>query len=274
MEIEKRLGEIIAEAEGTWGVVVEELGSGHDQKLCFKHLPAELFIAESVIKVPIMAAVYEAADKGQFSVEDHLTLRKEDLVGGSGFLYRLSPGLRLTIRDLITMMIIQSDNTATNMLIDLVGEEQIKQTMCNLGMSQSRYSRKLMIYPVDVAENNLISAGDVASMLGKIASGTFLSQRACAEMIAIMNKQQVVNGLPSLLPDQADAGENHKWTLPCKSGWDTGRQHDVGVLYTAGRRITITALSQDVQPGAALRTLGLLGKAVYDYSTASESCSV
>ena len=274
MEIEKRLGEIIAGAEGTWGVVVEELGQASGQRLHFSHMDDERFIAESVIKVPIMAAVYEAADNGQFSVSDQLTLRKEDLVGGSGFLYTLSPGLKLTIRDLITMMIIQSDNTATNMLIDLVGKEQIEQTMRNLGMNQSRYSRKLMIYPVDVTENNMITAGDVASMLGKIASGAFLSQRACEEMIAIMNKQQVVNGLPSLLPDRAEAGAFSEWKLPCKSGWDTGRQHDVGVLIVAGRKITITALSKDVQASAALRTLGLLGKAVYDYATTNESCSV
>ncbi|MGG1663313.1 serine hydrolase [Brevibacillus sp. NRS-1366] len=271
--MEKRLAEIIAEAEGTWGVVVEELGQESCKGLYFEHLPDEVFIAESVIKVPIMAAVYAAAERGEFSVENRLALRREDLVGGSGLLYTLSPGLKLTIRDLVTLMIIQSDNTATNMLINLVGKASIEQTMRDLGMLKSRYSRKLMIYPLDVTENNTITAGDVARMLGKIASGTFLSRRASEEMIAIMNKQQVRNGLPSLLPEQGGA-KIPDWELPCKSGWDTGRQHDVGVLYTAGCRISITALSKDVQSQAALRTLGLLGRAVYDYSSTKKSCPI
>lgn len=261
--LQQRLSQLIAEAEGEWGVVVEDLERGER----FEHQPQEPFIAESVIKVPIMAAVYAAANRGAFSLNDCLTLRREDLVGGSGFLFALSPGLRLTIRDLVTLMIIQSDNTATNMLIDLIGKEQIDRTMGEAGMKQSVYSRKLMIYPADIAENNRITAGDVAGLLRLISTGRFISRRACDEMISILKKQQVRNGLPSMLPsasdEQADAAD---WELACKSGWDTGRQHDVGVLYTKGQSIVIVALSKDVESQPALRTLGLLGKAVYNYA--------
>lgn len=172
-ELHDRLSRIIAEAGGTWGVVVEDLDSGSR----FEHHPQEPFIAESVIKVPIMAAVFAAAERGGCSLDEVLPLRREDLVGGSGLLFALSPGLRLSIRDLVTLMIIQSDNTATNVLIDRIGKEQINQTMRDLGMQGSVYSRKLMIYPVDVATNNIITAGDVSRMLGTIAAGRFLSAR-------------------------------------------------------------------------------------------------
>lgn len=229
-DLQLRLSELLNKAEGKWGVVVHDLDNGAR----FEHQPDELFIAESVIKVPIMAAVYAAAEQGRFSMEDRLALRKEDLVGGSGLLFALSPGLELTIRDWVTLMIIQSDNTATNVLIDRIGKEQIDRTMQELGMSRSRYSRKLMIYPVEISENNTITAGDVSRMLGKMASGEFLSRRASAEMIAIMKKQQVRNGLPSQLPDPpGEAG----WEIACKSGWDTGRQHDAGILYVRQRRL-------------------------------------
>ncbi|MFA4135464.1 MULTISPECIES: serine hydrolase [unclassified Brevibacillus] len=263
MELEKRLSAIIGQAEGTWGVVVEEQGSAKGTR--FEHVPDELFIAESVIKVPIMAGVFAASEQGHFRLDDQLVLRQEDLVGGSGILYALSPGLRLTIRDLVTLMIIQSDNTATNMLIDLVGKDQIDQTMIDLGMHQSCYSRKLMIYPLDITDNNKITAGDVANMLGHLATGSYLSQHACKEMIAIMKKQQVRNGLPSQLPNEEEPNYPG-WELPCKSGWDTGRQHDVGLLYTNNRCFSITALSKDVTAQSALNTLGLLGRAVYDYA--------
>jgi beta-lactamase class A len=256
-ELHSQLSHILSKAKGTWGVVVEDLEQGSR----FEQHPQELFIAESIIKVPIMAAVYAAAERGKLSLDDVLSLRREDLVGGSGLLYALSPGLRLSIRDLVTLMIIQSDNTATNVLIDRIGKEQVEETMRDLGMHQSRYSRKLMIYPVEVSENNTITAGDVSRMLGKIASGSFLSQRFCEEMISILKKQQVRNGLPSLLP-----AEHPDWEMACKSGWDTGRQHDVGVLYTHDRRFSITALSKNVEAQEALRTLGMLGRAVYDFT--------
>lgn len=263
VDLEKRLSAIIGQAEGTWGVVVEEQGAA--KGIRFEHVPDELFIAESVIKVPIMAAVFAASEQGHFRLDDQLVLRQEDLVGGSGILYGLSPGLKLTIRDLVTLMIIQSDNTATNMLIDLVGKAQIDQTMIDLGMRQSCYSRKLMIYPLDVTENNTITAGNVASMLGHLATGSYLSEHACKEMIAIMKKQQVRNGLPSQLPNEEESNYP-AWELPCKSGWDTGRQHDVGLLYTNNRCFSITALSREVTAQSALNTLGLLGRAVYDYA--------
>ncbi|QRG66543.1 serine hydrolase [Brevibacillus choshinensis] len=257
--LRQRLSALLAKAEGTWGVVVEDL----DRGTRFEHQASASFIAESVIKVPIMAAVYAAADLGQFAMEDRLALRKEDLVKGSGLLHALSPGLKLTIRELVTLMIIQSDNTATNVLIDLIGKERIDLTMHELGMRESAFSRKLMIYPVDIAENNTITAGDVARMLGKLATGTFLSHRACEDMMAIMKKQQVRNGLPSLLPT---AEGQPDWEIACKSGWDTGRQHDAGVLYVGERRLSIVALSQDVRPESALGVLGQLGKEVYEYA--------
>lgn len=88
-------------------------------------------------------------------------------------------------------------------------------------------------------------------------------------MMAILKKQQVTNGLPSLLPlPDGDTGERKKpdWEMACKSGWDAGRQHDVGVLFVQGRRISMAALSKDVEAMAALGTLGLLGREVYDYA--------
>ncbi|MED4751810.1 serine hydrolase [Brevibacillus choshinensis] len=261
-QLRQTLSDLLVKAQGSWGVVVEDLDHGTR----FEHRAEESFIAESVIKVPIMAAVYAAADQGQFTMDDRLSLRKEDLVKGSGLLYTLSPGLKLTIRELVTLMIIQSDNTATNVLIDLVGKEQIDQTMYELGMQQSKYSRKLMIYPVDISENNTITACDVSRMLGGLATSKFLSHRSCEEMIGIMKKQQVRNGLPSLLPSPEDETD---WEIACKSGWDTGRQHDVGVLYVGDRRFSIVALSQDVQAEAALDVLGQLGKEVYEYAKGS-----
>lgn len=269
--LQGRLEQIIRNAQGTWGVVVEEIGKG----ICFEHLPDKLFIAESVIKVPIMAAVFAQAHQGAFSLDDRLALRREDLVKGSGLLFALSPGLQLSVRELVTLMIIQSDNTATNILIDLVGKECVDQTMLELGMEQSKYVRKLMIYPADIDANNRITAGDVARMLNRLATGRFIHAHACEDMVAIMKKQQFRNGLPSMLPVADHNGKEElatDWEIASKSGWDTGRQHDVGLLYTQGRCFAITALSQDVEAEEALHTLGCVGREVYEFAKRDEFC--
>ena len=268
-KLQERMNRILSGANGTWGVVVRESGRG----VCFEHLADLPFIAESVIKVPIMAAVYAACAQGRMSLEERIALRREDQVGGSGVLSALSPGLRLTVRELVTLMIILSDNTATNMLIDLVGKQQIELTMRELGMERSKYSRKLMIYPADVAENNMITARDVARMLNRFAEGSWLSPGACEEMIGILKKQQYRDGLPSLLPRVPSPGGKEEkaadWEMGSKSGWDTGRRHDAGILYTQERCFVIVALSQDVEDQEALQTLGRLGKEVYEYAKAS-----
>jgi beta-lactamase class A len=269
-KLREGIGKILTRANGTWGVVVRECG----REVCFEHLPDLPFIAESVIKVPIMAAVYAACAQGHLSLDERIPLRREDQVGGSGVLSALAPGLRLTVRDLVTLMIIQSDNTATNMLIDRVGKERIERTMRELGMERSKYSRKLMIYPADVAENNMITARDVARMLNRLAEGSFLTPRACEEMVGILKKQQYLNGLPSLLPRVPSPNGKEEqatdWAMACKSGWDAGRRHDAGILYTQGRCFVIAALSQDVEDLEAQEMLGLLGREVYEFARASE----
>lgn len=264
--LQAHLSRIISGAEGSWGVTVSEIG----RKTYYAHRADEPFIAESIIKLPIMAAVFAAAAQGRFSLDERVALRQEDLVAGSGVLYRLTPGLLLTIRELVTLMIIQSDNTATNVLIDLVGTAQIEQTMQELGMERSRFVRKLMIYPADCEDNNLVTAGDVARMLEMLAEGRYVSAGACEEMIAILKKQQFCDGLPSLLPKAVSStGKEEQacdWEMGSKSGWDTGRQHDAGILYMNGRCFVIVALSRDVEAEGALATLGSLGRTVYEYA--------
>src|SRR5699024_5872620 len=103
------------------------------------------FAAQSIIKVPIMAAIFTAYENGEFFLSEKRTIRKEDLVGGSGVIQHLSPGTELSIYDLMMLMIIQSDNSATNILIDLVDFELINQVMQEGGMRDSRLNKKLMI---------------------------------------------------------------------------------------------------------------------------------
>src|SRR5690625_5973430 len=93
-----------------------------------------------------MATVFSLADKGQLSMSEKIIMKPEDQVGGSGVLQHLTPNEKISIADLTILMIIQSDNTATNMLIDVVGVENIQQTMEHIGLKKSKIYNKLIIF--------------------------------------------------------------------------------------------------------------------------------
>ncbi|MET3291188.1 UNVERIFIED_CONTAM: beta-lactamase class A [Brevibacillus sp. OAP136] len=267
-QLKETIIDLTAKAGGTWGVVVEDLDTGKS----LAHNEVELFLAESVIKVPIMAAVFAAAEEKRFNLSDTMTLRREDMVGGSGFLQHMTPGIVLPIYDLITLMIVQSDNTATNMLVDLVGADAINQTMRETGMKESHFFNKCCVYPVKREGLNEITAADVNTLLKTLATGSYISYHACQQMIEIMKKQQVRNGLPAYLPesDSPVIGSLTPWEMAHKPGWDTGRQHDAGILFAGKRSVSITVLSKDIEPFSALDTLAKIGRSVYAYMTAGE----
>jgi beta-lactamase class A len=91
----------------------------------------------SIIKIPIMATVLRQAEAGKFSLSDRITLKAADERLPSGVLYTMQPGLNPTIRDLITLMIIISDNAATDLLADKVGRTNVTSFMHDLGLTDT-----------------------------------------------------------------------------------------------------------------------------------------
>ncbi len=232
MDWSQTIETIAREAGGTVAVVARDLGTGEQVAIN----PAEPFYAASVIKLPIMVEVFRQAAAGRFALGDRRVLRAEDQVGGSGVLQDLSPGLKLPVIDLVTLMITVSDNTATNMLIDLVGSENVNRTMADLGLTGSRLYNKLQVVPAQRAGTNTITAADMALLLEHIARGTAVSQRACLEMIRILKRQQYQDGIPAGLPPQVDdvmqeLGGIPRWEVAHKTGWIPGIEHDAGIVY-------------------------------------------
>jgi len=255
--------ELIHQAGGTWGICLEDL----DKREAWSWNDQEVFNAASIIKVPIMAAVFSAFDHGQFHLSDKIVLKREDLVGGSGILQHMSPGISLPIYDYITLMIIQSDNTATNVLIDLVGVEKVQETMSEIGMKNSRFYNKLMTVPVKTKGRNKITAGDIAILLNKLTSGSIISHYACEQMIEMMKRQQFRDCLPDRFPEvESDIiGVKSDWEFANKTGWVTEIRHDVGVLYVGSRTMNIVVLSKDVEDRVAKETMAQIGRYIFDY---------
>jgi beta-lactamase class A len=249
------------EAVGSWGVWIEDLTSAET----WTWNETELFYAASIIKVPIMVAVYKQAFAGRLALADEITLTAEEQVGGAGVLQHLSPGIRLSVQDLTTLMIIQSDNTATNILIDLLGTEIIRETLSELGMKQSSFYNKLMIVPAASEGLNMITAADIAQCYRKLARGKAVSHHASRQMVEILKKQQLRDCFPAFLPNNQDdiVGSLPKWELAHKTGTVTRTLHDTGILYVGSHAILMVALSRDCDYHQAQPQISLLAQLVH-----------
>jgi beta-lactamase class A len=132
--LENRLRAIRDHVDGRMAVYVEHLGTG-ERVTIDADAEYETF---SVIKVAIMAAVLDQVERGTLKLDQRVPLKAEQRRLPSGVLYALDPGLQPTVRDLLTLMTIISDNQATDALGDLVGREQVTSYMASLGLSRTR----------------------------------------------------------------------------------------------------------------------------------------
>lgn len=258
-----RVQAITTEAGGTWGIVLKDITT--NERWAFNE--REMFYSASVVKIPIMAAVYQAAEQGKFTLDDKLPLNAKDLVGGAGVLQHMTPGTKIAIRDIVTLMIIQSDNSATNILIDLAGVEFIAEFMKEIGMTDSTFYNKLMIKSSKRTGSNMTNALDNATFLEKLHNGEIVSAQASKSMLNIMRKQQVKNCLPHKLPYQEikTDDEGPPWKLAHKTGWIPGLRHDVGIFYVESKPFIASVFSKDVNDLASEAALADIGKEIYTY---------
>ncbi|WP_391205815.1 serine hydrolase [Psychrobacillus sp. L4] len=262
--------ELVEQTNGTWGIVLEDLDLGEKWVLNGD----ELFYAASVIKVPIMAAVFAATEVGKLAITDQFVLKSEDFVLGSGVLQHLTPGTTLSLKDIITLMIIQSDNTATNILIDLVGVDNIVRTMKEEGMEKSTFYNKLMMSKPNPKGFNQITPNDISKLLVQMTTGELVSAEASEQMIGIMKKQQIKDCLPEKLPSPYSNFNNGMtaWELAHKTGWISGTRHDVGIFFVGQRKLIATVLSKDVDDLLSKQILTEIGERIYNYLQEGAIC--
>src|SRR6266576_4587835 len=131
-KLEASIAEVDRNLDGVLGVAIEDLTTGQKYLL---HAD-EVFPQASSIKIAVLAELYHQAQQGKLKLTDLYTLQSSDLVGGSGIASALTPGVtRLTLRDVAALMISVSDNSATNIIIDRVGMENVNALLDSLGLT-------------------------------------------------------------------------------------------------------------------------------------------
>ncbi|MCD8074758.1 MAG: serine hydrolase [Lachnospiraceae bacterium] len=208
---------------GNVSVVYKNLSDGET----FTYRPEEPHIAASVIKMFLMAAVFQGFKDGDFAPEDRIVVRREDCVPSCGVLTYLQEEPAVRIRDLVELMIIVSDNTAANVLFDLVGEERLAHFLREtLGLEKTVFGRK-MFDAGRAAQGieNYVTAADAAWFLEAVYRGELISPEASAEMYQILTHQRLNGKIPFYLHTFPDAP-----VIAHKTGEDDGTTHDVAVI--------------------------------------------
>ena len=160
----------------------------------------------STIKLPIMVAVFQAVADGEAKWAEELTLLDADKVSGSGVLTEFSDGVKLPLRDVMHLMIVLSDNTATNLILDRIAADLVNAQMDKLGLKQTRSNRKVRgdgnqlkapgwSAAGKLPENARFGLGvstprEMVMLLEKIEHGDVVSPEASKEMIAVLKRNQ------------------------------------------------------------------------------------
>ena len=192
----------------------------------------------SLIKLPLLAHALTEVARGNLSLAQPVTLSDKDRVGGAGVLHTLSGELSLPLRDVLTLMIIVSDNTATNLTIDLLGQDSVNRFIADLGLSQTRLAGKLQL-PVVLrnaaqqrGESNSSCAADILGLLLRLESRDLLPDELTDVALDILHKQQFTEALARYLPTDAEL-HSPSVRVASKSGCLRGLWHDAGIVYSA-----------------------------------------
>ena len=198
----------------------------------------ERFISASTIKIPIMIEIYRQIDRGNLALDDLFTLTKDDICPGSGVLLQLHPGIELTVRDLVYLMMSISDNTATNMLIDLAGMENVNATIASLGMTRSALGRKMRGVPApEGSPENWATPDDFRIAIEAILTGVAASRKSCNAMIEMLTLQQNTRRIGRYFPED---------TLPwgSKTGTVGTVSHDAGFVRGPDGDLIVTVFTE------------------------------
>src|SRR5204862_7322900 len=148
----------------------------------------DVFAQASSIKICVLAELYRQAQQGKLKLTDVYTVNASDLVQDSDIMGGLTPGVtRVTLRDLATMMVAVSDNSATNVLIDRVGMENVNAMLAGLGLKNTRLRRKMMdINAAKEGRENISTPREMMTLLEAIQRGKLLKAEITADFVKML----------------------------------------------------------------------------------------
>jgi beta-lactamase class A len=240
---ERRVQEIVSRLDGVAGYVFVDLTSGDR----IAHLERETFPTASTIKLAIVYELVKQAAEGKITLDETMTLDRAKAVGGSGVLMELGTPT-LSIRDYAVLMVMLSDNTATNILTDRLGMEQIARRMQGLGLHATKLRRHMMDgAAARRGEENVSTPDDIARLLQAMPPDGL-------ELLKKAKDSRLRKGLP---PDVEAAD---------KPGELEGVRVDAGIVYAKNRPFVMCVMTTFLKDEAeGERAIEEISRAAYEY---------
>jgi beta-lactamase class A len=223
-KLENSISEIDRSLDGAMGVAVLDLSDGHRYLLHAN----DVFPQASSIKICVLAELYRQAQQGRLKLTDLYTVNASDLVPDSDIMGGLTPGVtRITLRDLATMMVAVSDNSATNVLIDRIGMDNVNAFLNSLGLHETRLRRKMMdLKAATEGRENVSTPTEMMNLLEALYRGKVLNKEMTGDFFKVLSTHKD-SWIPRDLPDDVKIAD--------KPGSLEGVRNDSGVIFVEKR---------------------------------------
>ena len=231
-KLESQIQEIDQHLDGVMGIAIEDLTTGDH---FFLH-ESEVFAQASSIKITVLANLYLEAQQGKLKVTDLYTVQSSDLVPDSDIMNGLTPGVtRVTLRDLATMMVAVSDNSATNVLIDKVGMQNVNAMLDSFGLSHTRLRRKMMdLEAAKEGRENISTPREMMQLLDAIYHGKVLNKESTSDFFKTLSTGKA-SFIPRELPPDLKVAN--------KPGELEAVRNDSGIVFVEGRPYVICVMT-------------------------------
>lgn len=240
---------------GKYGFFFEDLKSGY----VYGYNENVSMTAAGCMKLPIAVSLIKAVENKKVDFMDKIKIESADKVYGTGIIHEFNER-EYTVFELLVIMLIQSDNTAANKIIDIVGMEQINEDILSMGLKNTKLNRKTTDERNKNTDiENITSAYDLSLIWKHLSNGTFLSKENGQMLIDILRRQQIKNKLSLYIPDDL------KFEISSKTGDKKGVENDTEYLELPKGKFVFTVLSEGI-PNSVYGTVSLAkcGKMMWD----------
>ena len=217
----------------------------------------EKVLSASMIKLLILAELMKKIFENKFSLSDTVMMANFMKIGGDGVLKELNTGHHFTLKELATLMIIVSDNQATNILIDFLGMENINLLGKELGLKETFLERRMM--DAEARKNgydNYTSADDISLLLKLIYQEKLIDKEASQLMLDILLRQQQGERLQRYLPTDIKIAH--------KCGDLDNLENDGSIIWLGDKVYILVVLTSGMSNLQCKQTIGKISKIVYD----------
>jgi beta-lactamase class A len=235
--LEEQISHFKSDFSGSSSLIIYKPGF---LKFEFAYNQDEKIAAASLIKLPILAVALKAVYEDRIELDQKVQITSKDITGGSGIFKKIEMPFSLTFKELLSFMIIISDNTATNKVIDILGINYINKSFLDFNLKDTILKRKMMDFSSrNKGIENYTSSRDVVRILKKIYYEQLINQQFSQFARGLLSRQQYNDRIAYFLPKEVEVAH--------KTGLERGVVHDAGIVYGKKKDFIICVLTKDVR---------------------------